>query len=350
MENINIIEQDQKATDTFLDDARSGKVTSSFQKENANAIRSFLMAQKAKYADAVIRAKRLRAESPEYLEHVQSMDDVQTALANLASQKNALAEAQQSFMVDYESGSVSNSILAETGVNFPARVFRGEAKLQIDDSGNMLFDIDGRKESISNIVNYPTKDFKTAENILKLANQVYKSGTSLDNIKKEMLGSNIKQMLLKGGRNTILSLWTDDLVTGMNVNNLPKDLLKPEKSKELFDFTYNTLINSMDQVALAGKSEKDKKAAEAKARRDANKSTSSSSSSTNPAQEQGTSKYVEEAANDAAIAAKKKMEEKKTSQMDWKYKNKKGKAFRGKDGKMYFIAEGSKGAILLPGQ
>lgn len=252
MEENNITQQEENKVQDFITKIEVGNTNTDNSKNNQEAIRKFLIDQRLRYADAMNRASKISPYSAEYAEHSQTLNDVLASVRNLAAQKNAMIDAQQSFISDYENGLVSKAnYLGEDGNKY-SDAFTGRLPLEIDGAGNILFNNKGKKEALQSYVNYAMKDYATAQNILDLNNKLYKSGRKMDMPLKQMVEASLREQLGKGGRNTLMSLWTDNLVPGLDYKSIDKSYFNPENTQALFDLTVQKLSNGMEQVANQG--------------------------------------------------------------------------------------------------
>lgn len=252
MEENNITQQEENKVQDFITKIEVGNTNTDNSKNNQEAIRKFLIDQRLRYADAMNRASKISPYSAEYTEHSQTLNDVLASVRNLAAQKNAMIDAQQSFISDYENGLVSKAnYLGEDGNKY-SDAFTGRLPLEIDGAGNILFNNKGKKEALQSYVNYAMKDYATAQNILDLNNKLYNSGKKMDMPLKQMVEASLREQLGKGGRNTLMSLWTDNLVPGLDYKSIDKSYFNPENTQALFDLTVQKLSNGMEQVANQG--------------------------------------------------------------------------------------------------
>ena len=259
MEEIkdDIVKNDVANVETFITNTEAGISESNKSRANQEAVKQFLINKRLQYADAAHRASMIQPNSAEYAVHVQTMNDVKASIGNLASQKNAMLKAQADYISDFENGLVSNGN-SFSGKNH-ADAFTGKLAMQIDDAGNILFDNNGNKEGISGYANYGLKDYKTAQDILDINSKVYSAGKQMSEPYKAMISASVKEKLAKGGRNTLMSLWTDGLIPGLNYKDINKDLFKPEKTQELFDLTVSKLTQGIYGAGNQGYAERQRK-------------------------------------------------------------------------------------------
>jgi hypothetical protein len=252
MEDQDIIQQENGKVDVFIRNIESGITNTDNSKNNQEAIRQFLMKKRLEYSEAATKASKIQSNSYQHAELTQRMNDILDSVRNLAGQKNTLLSTQQTFMNDYENGLVSNANSLSDDGNRYADAFTGKLPIEIDEGGNVLFNRSGKKEPLQSYTNYTLKDYSTAKNVLDIANKVYNSGKPMNDFTKAAITASVKEQIAKGGRNTLLSLWADGLVPGMNYKDVDKSLFSPEKTQELLDLTVDKLANGIVQAADQG--------------------------------------------------------------------------------------------------
>jgi hypothetical protein len=289
MEEKDIIQQEENKVQDFITKIEAGNANTEYSNANQNAIKDFLIEQRRKYADAASRASKLPKNSYEYAEHAQAMTDVLSSVNNLATQKKALLQAQSTFISDYENGLVSKANALEDGGHKYADAFTGKMRMEVDQTGNILFDNNGKKEPLQGYINYTMKDYSTAQNILDMSNKVYQAGKQMNPHLQQLITASIKEQLAKGGRNTLMSLWTDNLVPGLDYKSIDKAYFKPENTEQLFNLTVDKLSNGIAQVSNEGYNVKEAEKAKKSAARGGGRSTASGSGgSTAGGTQQGT--------------------------------------------------------------
>jgi hypothetical protein len=257
MEEKDIIQQEDSKVQEFITKVEVGNANTQNSKNNEESIRRFVLNKRLEYADAATRASKIPANSYEHAELSSKMNDIVGSIRNLATQKNALVAAQNSFFSDYESGLISNANSLDDGGNKFADAYTGRLPIDIDNGGNILFDRNGKKEPVQGFINYTLKDYSTAQDILDITNKVYNSGKPMNDVTRNFLEASIKEKLAKGGRNTLMSLWSDGLIPGLSYKNIDKNYFKPENTEALFNLTVKTLGDGLSQVANQGYSMKE---------------------------------------------------------------------------------------------
>jgi len=161
----------------------------SFSPEETAAMRTFLVNERQKYADAAKAvASMTDATSPEYMAQVDIMNGVNNSFTNLADQLKAYKKGKIEYAEGMLSGTYSDgNDLENSKINATIYGFVDEdgdgrsdsrlnAPFSIMDGGNIGFNIDGQTVSYKD-TNLPLlKDYKLGVDLLKQNETVRKSG------------------------------------------------------------------------------------------------------------------------------------------------------------------------------
>ena len=248
----NLLERDRIKTAEYLAKAGAGGTAAGLSPEQQEAINNFVVEQRNKYADHALRSKSLQKDSPEYLEHIQGMNQVKVSLANLAEQQKAFAENQIAFMTDFNNDAISKANYMPGGNSEIASVYRNERPVFIDPSGNLMFEFEKEIKPYSSLAEYSLKDFDTANGILDIADKLYSSGQQMTEARRGILENQIKNMIDQGGRSTAISLLQDGLIPGFENVTIPEELYQPENYAQLKDFIVSNLGTAFEDVANQG--------------------------------------------------------------------------------------------------
>ena len=83
---------------------------------------------------------------------------------------------------------------------------------------------------------YYNKDFKAADAVLKIANQLYTSKSKLTGGRENLVRNQLLNLVSSGGRQTIMSLAQDSLVAPGGLGVIPPELLKTENETDLVNW------------------------------------------------------------------------------------------------------------------
>lgn len=247
-----------QAVNTNMSRMKSDVDLTGYSKEEQKGIRNFLIAQRNRYAEAASAAAKIGdASSPDYQYYVDIMNSVNNSFSNLRSQLNSYKENKVEFAEGVRSGLWSEG--NEDGAYAKAARMYGlvdgkktDASFKIGEDGNLGFDIDGEIVSYSDFEQPFTKDFATANKILKLSSDLYTAGNELSGPKKDMLRMQLSSMLTDP--NTMKSLIKDFDGDGLKLSDIVYNEQNPEETR---DNIINRLLGSFGDVAAQGKAEKD---------------------------------------------------------------------------------------------
>ena len=191
----------QSKVNRYMGNLKTDMDFTSFSPEETKTMRNFLMSQRSEYANAAKEAAKFDdTTSPEYMEYVDIMQEVNNSFKNMASQLGAYKKGKVEYAENQLDGMYSNGNgdansnaariygfadedgdgMADIGVNAPFKILAG---------GNIGFDLDGQEVSYNNMQQPFLKDSKLALGILKDNESIYNKGTQGGEINPEMLKS-----------------------------------------------------------------------------------------------------------------------------------------------------------------
>ena len=232
--------------------------------EQQGAITNFLVENKNTYARAASEIAKIDdATDPRYMELREQMNGVQNSFKNLAGQVNAFKEDKVSYLKDFDDRRISDG--NEIGpLASAARIYTDQGNIGVGKGGNLNF-WDADKEEYTNYANVQKpflKDFKSANNILSLNEKVYSAGSSLSGARQNMIRNKLKNMISSGGRDTLLSLASDDFLIEGGLNLSDPSLFEPANQDLLQDAVLNSYMDALSDTAAQGA--RDKKPARGK--------------------------------------------------------------------------------------
>jgi len=116
--------------------------------------------------------------------------------------------------------------------------------------------------SLSKYENYSTiqkpflKDFAAADSILQLNESVYNAGQSLSGARQDMVRNKLKNMINSGGRDTLLSLASDDFLIEGGLNLQDPSLFEPENQELLSEMVLDSYMDAITNTASQGANDK----------------------------------------------------------------------------------------------
>lgn len=182
-------QQYQNRVNSLMGKMKTDMDFTSFSPEETAAMRTFLVNERQKYADAAkMLAGMTDATSPEYMAQVDIMNGVNNSFTNLADQLKAYKEGKVEYAEGMLSGAYSaGNDLENSKINATIYGFVDEdgdgrsdsrlnAPFSIMEGGNIGFNIDGQTVSYKDTTLPLLKDYKLGVDLLKQNETVRKSG------------------------------------------------------------------------------------------------------------------------------------------------------------------------------
>lgn len=222
------------------------------------AVTNFLVENKNVYANAASEIARIDDPSdPRYMELREKMNGVQNSFTNLARQVNGYKEDKVAYLKDFDDRRLSDGNNIGT-LNEASKIYTDEGNFGIGEGGNLTFWNDNKEEyeSYTDIQKPFLKDYKSADSILKLNESVYNSGASLSGARQNMLRNKLKNMINSGGRDSLLSLASDDFLIEGGLNLQDPSLFDPANQDLLQEAVLNSYMDALIETAAQGARDK----------------------------------------------------------------------------------------------
>ncbi len=248
----------------YIDSLNSEIDLTQLTPEQNSAVTNFLVENKNVYANAASEIARLDDPTdPRYMALRDTMNGVQNSFSNLAKQVNSFKEDKISYLKDFDDRRISdgNDISA---LSSASKIYTDEGNFGIGEGGNLNFWNNDKEEyeSYTDVEKPFLKDFKSANNILSLNEKVYSAGSSLSGARQNMIRNKLKNMISSGGRDTLLSLASDDFLIEGGLNLSDPSLFEPANQDLLQDAVLNSYMDALSDTAAQGA--RDKKPARGK--------------------------------------------------------------------------------------
>lgn len=248
----------------YIDNLNSEVDLTQLNSTQQMAVTNFLVENKNVYANAASEIARLDDPSdPRYMELREKMNSVQNSFKNLAGQVNGYKEDKIAYLKDFDDRRLSdgNDISA---LSSASKIYTDEGNFGIGEGGNLNFWNNDKEEyeSYTDVEKPFLKDFKSANNILSLNEKVYSAGSSLSGARQNMIRNKLKNMISSGGRDTLLSLASDDFLIEGGLNLEDPSLFDPANQDLLQDAVLNSYMDALIDTAAQGA--RDKKPARGK--------------------------------------------------------------------------------------
>lgn len=240
-------------TAAYINTLNTEMDVSQLNPDQSAAVKNYLMTERNKYAEAANRAAKLGPSHPEYIKAINEINSIQSSFTNLASELKAYKQDKLNYVKDFNEGLISDG--NEIGTLFNAsNIYTDDAYMGIGQGGALNFynkDLD-KFETYRQIRKPFLKDFKGADAIMQLNKQAFNSGAALTGSRKNMVRNDIKQIINKGGRDTLLSLAVDDFLIDGGLNIQDESLFDIENEDLLKDYVINSYVDAITESSIEG--------------------------------------------------------------------------------------------------
>jgi len=245
-----LLSKDRQKVAQFLSLADSGTVQAGLTPKQKQQQAEYIMRQRDIYANAAFRAqdKLIPKTSPAYLQNIQEMNQVKSNLENLAVQQKAIGDNQQQYLEDVENGRISKANYVDGKSNGLADIYSGVANMNIDDFGNLTFEVDGEYKPYAQVADYSLKSIDTANGILDLVDKVASSKKPMNKAQMGMFDNRIKSIINEASRSDVVSLIKDDLLPGFENIDIDDEMFKTENLPALKDIVVDIINNAASDI------------------------------------------------------------------------------------------------------
>ncbi len=250
-------ERAQKAkVERYLNNMPSGIELSKIPPAQQENVANWSKQMKFEYAEAARVLPTLDPGSDEYIEAMNKMTSVKQAFSNLNNNLETHKANKTEYIKSSSSGALSKGNNLKQG-NMLANIYTDEADMIFDANGNMAFQSGEQVLNLNDVPDYFNKDFKSADTLITINSDIYGAGQKLDPTMSNMYRQKILNMIRQGGRETTLSLATDDLIQEGGLGIVDEDLLyNPERQEELEQTVVDNYMNILNGSANAGYNKK----------------------------------------------------------------------------------------------
>ena len=187
----------QNRVNSYMDKMKTDMDFTSFSPSETKTMRNFLLGQRTKYTDAAKKAAEFDdTTDPDYMMYVDEMQSVNNSFTNLASQLGAYKKGKLEYAQTMQEGLYSNgnpgSQSKEAAIIYgfydgdgdKRSDDRYDAPFQIQDGGNIAFNVGGKEITYNGMEEPFLKDTKFLNALSKTAETAYNSGASGKNNSK----------------------------------------------------------------------------------------------------------------------------------------------------------------------
>ena len=187
----------QNRVNSYMGKMKTDMDFTSFSPSETKTMRNFLLSQRTKYTDAAKKAAEFEdTTDPNYMMYVDEMQSVNNSFTNLASQLGAYKKGKLEYAQAMQEGLYSNgnpgSQSKEAAIIYGfydsdddgRSEDRYDAPFQIQDGGNIAFNVGGKEITYNGMEEPFLKDTKFLNALSKTAETAYNSGASGKNNSK----------------------------------------------------------------------------------------------------------------------------------------------------------------------
>ena len=181
----------QSRVNNYMSKMKTDIDFTSFSPKETSAMRNFLLGERTKYTDAAKMAASFDdTTDPDYMQYVDTMQSVNNSFTNLASQLGSYKKSKLEYAQTMQEGLFSNgnddnrSLEAATIYGFIDEDKDGrsdkrlDAPFQIQNGGNIAFNVGGQEVLFNNMEEPFLKDTKFLNGLSKTSETAYNSGLS----------------------------------------------------------------------------------------------------------------------------------------------------------------------------
>ena len=245
--------------ENYLSQMPSGIELSKIPPQQQGAVEAWSRSQKMKYAEAAKNINNYEVGSEEYIDAQSTMTGIKSSFVQLDNNLTSFKANKTEYLKSSSEGALSNGNNGPQS-NILASIYTDETGMSFDSNGNLSFvDQEGNMTSLNDVPDFFNKDFQSADALINMNSNIYNSGQKLDGPQTNMYRQKVTNMVKKGGRETVLSLATDDLIQQGGLGIVDQDLLtNPERHAELEQAVIDNYMNILKESADVGFQKKQK--------------------------------------------------------------------------------------------
>jgi hypothetical protein len=218
--------------------------------QQQEAVVDFLMQGKQDYLAARNEISNFAAKDPEYSVHRSRMNNVVRGFEGLKDNLDKFKQDKLNYVKNVSDRLVSRATTPEQR-SILNDIYLSKVPMKVD-GGSLAFGEEGKEVPYNSKPRYITKDYNSANQILQMASGIYQSRAELKGARKVMVENQIRNMVRQGGRDTLLSLATDDFITHGGLGPIPPHYFDPKEEDTLFGHIVNNYMSIMQNTALTG--------------------------------------------------------------------------------------------------
>jgi hypothetical protein len=245
-------------TASYIDQLNSDVDLTNLTESQQQNINSFLVEGRNEYAQVAAQLAKMDDPSgTQYMEYKNKLNSISRSFQNLSSQVKNYKEDKISYLKDFDQSLVSEGN-TPSSVENASLVYTDGADFSVGSGGNLtIWDNQNNVYSNYSELEKPfLKDFKSADTILAMNEKAYNRGASLTGARETMTRQKIQNLISKGGRDTLLSLASDDFVMEGGLGLQDPSLFEPGNEDALKKAVVDGYMNVLKDTAKQGANDK----------------------------------------------------------------------------------------------
>jgi hypothetical protein len=248
-------------TANFINKLNSTVDVTNLDGAQQQAVTNFLVEGRNEYASLAGQVAKMDPDSGGYMDAVSRMNDIQMSFQTLAGNIKMYKKDRVSFLEDFDNGMLSEGNEVNT-LGEVSNIYTEGSNFSVSAGGGLQFfdEATGLSKNYSDIQKPFLKDFGSADAIMQMNESLYSSGKSLKGARRNMIEQKLKNIISKGGRDTLMSLASDDFIMEGGLGLQDPMLFEPENQDALKQAVLDGYMNVLDASAAQGAADKAPKA------------------------------------------------------------------------------------------
>ena len=248
-------------TANFINKLNSTVDVTNLDGAQQQAVTDFLVEGRNEYASLAGQVAKMDPDSGGYMDAVSRMNDIQMSFQTLAGNIKMYKKDRVAFLEDFDNGMLSEGNEVNT-LGEVSNIYTDGSNFSVSAGGGLQFfdEATGFSKNYSDIQKPFLKDFAAADAIMQMNESLYSSGKSLTGARRNMIEQKLKNLISKGGRDTLMSLASDDFIMEGGLGLQDPMLFEPENQDTLKQAVLDGYMNVLDASAAQGAADKAPKA------------------------------------------------------------------------------------------
>jgi hypothetical protein len=249
--------ESEAKVESYLDKLPTGEGIAKIPQKYRDQVNGFLIKGRNEYADIARTMANLKPSSDQYVENVRKMNAISNSFKQLDNQFKAFGELKNEFGPDLLNKEVSKGVPSED-IALLTQVSTDELDIDFTPEGNISFNRGGKMVELGSMPKYFNQS-KAIKPLIALNASLMNQGREIDSANEVAVRFSVKNLIREGGRESILSLATDDYLVDGGLGITDEDLLtNPERHDELEQVVIESWMTMLKATAKESKLAKDK--------------------------------------------------------------------------------------------